>query len=89
MVSYGKSVFLYGLDADYKQDKLGQMWDLIPYATTMKKLTGKCAKCENRSIVSHRTCSNKQVYLPDAKSYQPLCLKCYSVEKDIFNLSAI
>lgn len=89
MVSYGKSIYLYGLDADYKQEKIGIIWDLIPYASTVKKLTGKCAKCNNRSIISHRTSGDKQVYLPDANSYQPLCLKCYSVEKDIFNVSSI
>ena len=87
MVSYNKTVHIYGLDADYKQEKIGQIWDLIPYASSVKKLTGKCSKCLNRSIVSHRTCEDKQVYLPNAQVYEPLCLKCYSLENDIFEIS--
>ena len=85
MVSYNKTVYIYGLDADYKQEKIGYIWDLIPYASIVKKLKGRCNRCYNMSIISNRTCKEKKVYLPDADSYIPLCLKCYSQEKNIFN----
>lgn len=86
MLSYNKNVYIYGLDADYKQEKMGKIWDVIPFATHVKKITGKCSKCSARSIVSHRIVNESQVYLPDAQAYIPLCMKCYSVENDIYNI---
>ena len=38
MLSYNKNLYIYGLDADYKQEKMGQMWDVIPFATNVKRL---------------------------------------------------
>jgi len=86
MLSYNKNVYIYGLDADYKQEKMGKIWDVIPFATHVKKITGQCSKCSARSIVSHRIVNESQVYLPDAQAYIPLCMKCYSVENDIYNI---
>ena len=31
MNSYGKHVYIYGLDSDKNNKKLGQIWDTIPY----------------------------------------------------------
>ena len=81
MLSYGKHVFLYGLDGDYKQNLMGQTMELIPYATTIEKITGKCSECKSKSIVSHRTIKNNNIYLPDANAYVPLCLNCYDDKK--------
>ena len=71
------NVHLYGLDGDYKQEKFGEILDLIPYCSSLSKIKGKCAKCKNKSVVSHRTTNEKKQYLTDAFCYQPLCLKCY------------
>ena len=76
MLPYGKNIYIYGLDADFKQEKFGQIWDLIPYATTIEKITDKCEKCDNPSIISHRISENTEQYLTDEKCYIPLCLNC-------------
>lgn len=71
-----KVICLYGLDADYKQEKFGMVWDLIPYATNVEKINGKCKYCNNPSIISCRITNNDCQYLPDASQYVPLCLNC-------------
>ena len=76
MLSYGKNVYIYGLDADFKQEKFGYIWDLIPYATNVEKLTDKCEKCDNSSIISNRITKDTEQYLTDEKNYIPLCLNC-------------
>lgn len=85
MLRYGKHIKLYGLDADFKQKKFGEVFDLIPYCTHLEKITGKCQHCENKSIVSHRTTANKEVYLPDANMYIPLCLDCRNDAEQIMS----
>lgn len=77
-LTFGKIICLYGLDADYKQCKFGEIWDLIPYALYVEKITGKCKYCNNMSIVSCRITNNDCQYLPDASQYVPLCLNCKS-----------
>ena len=71
-----KNVYLYGLDADFKMELFGQTTMLIPYCSYIEKLTGICQICNNSSIVSHRISLDTQVFLPNAESYIPLCLKC-------------
>lgn len=80
MVSYGKTVYLYGLDSDFKQEKFGEVFDLIPFASTLEKIHGKCQHCENESIISHRISTDENQYLPDENAYIPLCLSCYGIE---------
>ena len=85
MLSHGKHVFLFGLDGDYRQNEMGQTFELIPYAITVEKITGKCSECKESSIISHRTVNESKVYLPDVDAYVPLCLNCYhekKIEKD-------
>ena len=38
MNSYGKHVYVYGLDSDKDKKKIGQMWDIIPYVVSIKKI---------------------------------------------------
>lgn len=79
MMAYNKNVYVYGLDADFLQKKFGKVFDIIPYASKVEKLCGKCANCYKPSIISHRIVSNNQQYLPDANAYIPLCLTCAEV----------
>lgn len=81
MLSYGKHIFLFGLDGDFRQNTMGQTFDLIPYATTVEKITGRCNECKEKSIISYRTNNESKVYLPDADAYVPLCLNCYNEKK--------
>lgn len=41
-----KSFIITSLDSDWKQEKFGQVWSLIPYAT-VEKLTGFCELCRD------------------------------------------
>ena len=70
-------VYLYGLDGDFKQELFGQTMSLIPYCSHIEKIQGTCNTCSNSSILSYRTCENKEVYLPNSDVYIPLCLKCH------------
>jgi thymidine kinase len=45
-----KSFVLGSLDADDRQQKFGQVWDLIPYARKVKKLTALCEMCNNGNL---------------------------------------
>ena len=71
-------VYLFGLDGDFRQELMGQTMELMPYASKVEKLRGKCSKCDNLAIISHRITKQKQVYLPDERAYIPLCLTCYN-----------
>ena len=71
-----KDIYIYGLDGDYKQEKIGNIIDLIPICDNIIKLNGNCYNCKNLSIFSKRIINNKEQYLPDEKYYLPVCRKC-------------
>lgn len=71
-----KNVYLYGLDGDYKQSIFGQTFELIPYCDYIEKIKGMCHCCNNESLISYRTSSQKEQYLPNNDCYIPLCIKC-------------
>ena len=57
---HNKHVAICGLDSDFKREKFGQIWDLIPYADKVTKLYGKCNNCDNKSLFTHRISCEKQ-----------------------------
>lgn len=77
---YNVHVYVAGLDGDFKQEKFGQMLDLIPICDKVYKLHSLCVKCKDgtKAIFSHRIdqqCSEqKKIGADDA--YIPLCRKC-------------
>jgi thymidine kinase len=75
-IKLGVHVNLFGLDGDFKQEKFGQVLDLIPFCNSLTKLKGKCQYCENDSIISHRITNDKEQYLTNAPCYVPLCMSC-------------
>ena len=79
MLSMNKTIYIYGLDGDYKQNKIGHILDLIPLCDHIHKLKGKCFTCNNKSLFSKRITKTKQQYLPDEKQYIPLCRKCFEL----------
>jgi thymidine kinase len=76
MMKYNKNIYLYGLNGDFQQKMFGQTFELIPYATSVNVIQGKCSMCNNRSIISYRTTNRKEQYLTDASIYIPLCFTC-------------
>ena len=79
MLKSEKHVFIYGLDSDSQQKKFGQIWDLIPYANTVKKLTAKC-ECGSDAIITNRITdvNNEQVFIGTIY-YVPLCRNCLQI----------
>jgi thymidine kinase len=80
MLKSQKYVYIYGLDADSNQKKFGQIWDLIPYADSVKKLTANCGKCGSEdAIFTYRTTNliTEQVFIGGAAYYTSLCRDCF------------
>ena len=69
-----KTVYLFGLDGDFKQEKFGEILDLIPIADTYKKMYAKC-ECGANASFSKRLSTDLSQYSPDDK-YIPVCRAC-------------
>ncbi len=80
---YNKTVFVFGLDGDFKRNKFGNILDLIPLCDSIEKITATC-KCGNVAIFSNRTINNEnQILVGSNDVYEPVCRKCY-IENNIF-----
>jgi thymidine kinase len=69
-----KNVYVYGLDGDFKQEKIGHILDIIPLCDTIQKLKANC-ECGELAIFSKRISEETEQYLPNAQ-YIPVCRKC-------------
>ena len=74
---YNKNVVLCGLDSDYKREKFGEIWDLIPFADNIYKLNGNCHTCDKKSLFTFRITNEKDQEIIGNDNYIPLCRKCY------------
>jgi thymidine kinase len=77
---FNASVYVAGLDGDFKQEKFGQILDLIPICDKVFKLHSLCVKCKDgtNAIFSHRInreCHDQKQIGSD-EAYIPLCRKC-------------
>lgn len=72
-----KNIYIYGLDGDFRQEKIGYILDLIPLCDTVTKLRATCA-CSEPAIFSKRLGIETDQYLPNAE-YIPVCRKCLKV----------
>lgn len=75
-----KTIYVCGLDGDFKRNKFGKILDIIPLADDIIKLKGICSICrKNESIFTHRTVKNdNQVLIGEKDMYMSLCRKCYN-----------
>lgn len=71
-----KNIYVYGLDGDFKQEKIGYILDIIPMCDSVQKLKATCA-CGERAIFSKRLSEETDQYQPNAQ-YIPVCRKCLS-----------
>ena len=78
MLKHNKKVYLYGLDGDYRQQKFGEILDLIPYCDNIEKLIAKCVKCNEYAIFSQRLNENTDQVLVSSTCYIPVCRKCFT-----------
>lgn len=75
MISVGKTVYVYGLDGDFKQKLFGDILQLIPLADTYTKLYAVCEGCGRKASFSKRLSSNTTQYGPH-DSYIAVCRTC-------------
>jgi len=75
---YGKSVYICGLDGDFKRHKFGQLLDLIPFCDKVDKLRSNCHMCSNNAIFSHRITNECDQVVIGSTNYVPLCRACYN-----------
>jgi thymidine kinase len=69
-----KNIYVYGLDGDFKQEKIGYILDIIPLCDTVTKLKAIC-ECGQPAIFSKRLSEEMDQYQPNAQ-YVPVCRKC-------------
>tara|TARA_A200000159_G_C7247081_1_gene307089 strand:- start:58 stop:681 length:624 start_codon:yes stop_codon:yes gene_type:complete len=77
--TFHKTVYVYGLDGDFKRNKFGSILDLVPFCDTVQKLSGKCSHCDNKSHFSWRLSNDRttQIVVGAASEYVSLCRQCY------------
>lgn len=73
-------VYVAGLDGDFKQEKFGQILDLIPICDKVYKLHSLCVQCKDgtKAIFSHRINNScmEQKMIGTNEDYVPLCRNC-------------
>jgi len=70
-----KTIYACGLDGDYKQEKFGQLLDLIPLSDSITKLHAFCSTCKNGNYAhfTKRVCDNNEQKLIGTTEYIPVC----------------
>ena len=80
---YNKTVYICGLDGDFKRNKFGNWLDLIPHCDKVTKLHSYCSKCKRKpAIFSHRLIGGEDQKLIGSSCYIPLCRGCYRKENN-------
>lgn len=71
-----KTVIVAGLDADYKQEKFGEILDCIPMADNVTKLSALCVECNDgtHGPFTKRIVDVKEVeHVGGCESYRAVC----------------
>jgi thymidine kinase len=78
LLDHNKIIYVCGLDGDFKQERFGEILDLIPICDKVRKLSALCADCKNGTpaIFSHRVIRETQQKVIGSSNYIPLCRKC-------------
>lgn len=77
------SVFVSGLDRDYRGRPFGPMPALLAHADDIVKLTAVCAQCRklDSATMTHRLVSSAEtVLIGGANEYEPRCRDCWLVD---------
>jgi len=82
-----KHIYISGLDGDYKQEKFGQILDLIPICDNITKLKSICNIChEKKGIFSKRIVDLQQkILVGSQETYIPICRFCFHNENKLEN----
>jgi thymidine kinase len=73
-----KNLLVVGLDGDSKQEKFGEILDIIPMATSLTKLTSLCSVCRDGTPAYYtkktETLNDNQIDVGGAEKYVAVCL---------------
>lgn len=77
VLSKDKTLYVSGLDGDFKQEKFGEILDLIPLCDSITKLNAFCKICKDGTPAhfTKRLVSNKNQKLIGTDEYLPVCRK--------------
>ena len=75
VLSKNKTLYVSGLDGDYKQEKFGDILDLVPLCDTITKLNAFCKICKDGTVAhfTKRLVTNKTQKLIGTDEYIPVC----------------
>ena len=74
-----KNVILCGLDLDYKRESFGDIMKLVINAYNVHHMKGKCDRCANESLFTHRLVDNDSQVLIGSCEYIPVCENCWNL----------
>jgi thymidine kinase len=79
MLEQNKTIYISGLDGDFKRQKFGEILDLIPLCDKVTKMQSLCSLCKNGcpGIFSLRLTKDIEQTLIGIDNYIPVCRKCY------------
>lgn len=81
-MNQGKHIYIAALDGDFKKQPFGDVWQLIPLASHVCKLTAIC-QCGRKGIYTRRTQSHdSQVMIGGKELYQASCANCWRLPDD-------
>ena len=74
-----KRVYVCGLDGDFKKNKIGSLFELIPYCDNICKLKSLCSECRDGTpgLFSYRITNEVDQVVIGVDNYKPLCRECY------------
>ena len=77
VLSKNKTLYVSGLDGDYKQERFGEILDLVPLCDTITKLHAFCKLCKDgtHAHFTKRLVTNKSQKLIGTDEYIPVCRK--------------
>jgi thymidine kinase len=75
-----KTVYVCGLDGDFKRRKFGSILDIVPLADDIVKLKAICKKCKKKpAIFTHRLSKEQEQTVIGSSNYVSLCRSCYNM----------
>lgn len=82
-----KTVYIAGLDGDFRRDTFGDLLKLIPLADKVTKLQSICSQCRDGTpaLFSHRKTSEQAQKMIGSDEYIPVCRHCYLRLNDVSN----
>ena len=78
------TVILAGLDMDFEGQPFEIVKELMPLSDYLYKHHAVCVSCGTDAWVSHRKIRTKErVVIGATREYEPLCRRCFLIEKEI------